>query len=833
MRKRFIAGMVTAALLLALLPATALAAGSVSYVDAAGAAKTCTDYTTITAGTSAWGSSGSETWYVADTSVTVTERITVNGNVNLILADGATLTTGDSITINDGAVLTVYAQSGQSGTLEAKIKSLANSYYNGIYMSTGGKLELNGGILTSEGCWNGCAAIGSGRYSGGGTVIVNNGMLIATGGNSTALRTTLYVNGGNVVAVGGNNGEPCFAGSLYLNGGIFEAKGHSGYETAKVPLPTSATGVKMKVSSTAYDNANGESYLSYSEWSTALQTAKYVLFMPCTEHTCGIDVYCDGCNLSFEIEADPQAGSYTENQSVTLSAETGMDIYYTVDGSHPKVSGIRYTAPIQIAGTEGQDITKTILAYAKPVNGTCADAPVTKLEYNISIPMPQYTVAVSANSAAGGMVAGDGTYYKGDTATVTAAPNNGYSFVNWTENGSVVSTDAIYTFTVDGDRTLVANFALNTHTVKAVASPTDCGTVDGSGTYNWGDSATVTATPNNGYNFVNWTENGSEVSDYASYSFTVDGDRDLVANFALKTHDINIEASPTEGGAVTGGGEYNWGDTVTVTATPNNGYSFVSWTENDSEVSTDASYTFIAEADRNLVAVFHKHSLKYVYQDGTEHWQECTDENCTDADKGRTAKEAHSFDDEADAECICGYTRHVHAWADSWSGSDTHHWHECSNTGCPVTDDAQKDGYGEHVYDDGICECGKVEAVEDPNPKPQEPKPNKPSGSSISVTYKGGNTFSASKSAMPTSVEIDGVPVGFVGDGRSFTVDCLEPGSHRITVRWHSTSVTTNFVADAGVVCIPNSIPKTGDISVIGYALMSVIAAAAVVWGKK
>ena len=227
------------------------------------------------------------------------------------------------------------------------------------------------------------------------------------------------------------------------------------------------------------------------------------------------------------------------------------------------------------------------------------------------------------------------------------------------------------------------------------------------------------------------------------------------------------------------------------------------------------------------MAVFHKHSFKYVYQDDTGHWQECTDENCTDADKGRTAKEAHSFDDEADAECICGYTRHVHAWADAWSCSDTHHWHECSNTGCPVTDDAQKGGYGEHAYVNGVCECGKVEAVEDP-----DPKPNKPSGSSISMTYKGGNTFSTSKSAMPTSVEIDGVPVSFTGNGGEIVVSCIAPSAERITVRWYSTSCTISFKPDASAFCARVAIPKTGDVSVIGYAMIAIAAAAAMLCKK-
>lgn len=51
------------------------------------------------------------------------------------------------------------------------------------------------------------------------------------------------------------------------------------------------------------------------------------------------------------------------------------------------------------------------------------------------------------------------TYYEGATCTVTATPNDGYGFVNWTENDVAVSTDASYSFTVTADRSMVANFA--------------------------------------------------------------------------------------------------------------------------------------------------------------------------------------------------------------------------------------------------------------------------------------------------------------------------------------------------------------------------------------
>ncbi|MBQ2985628.1 MAG: hypothetical protein IJD61_04290, partial [Clostridia bacterium] len=91
--------------------------------------------------------------------------------------------------------------------------------------------------------------------------------------------------------------------------------------------------------------------------------------------------------------------------------------------------------------------------------------------------------------------------------------------------------------------------------------------------------------------------------------------------------------------------------------------------------------------------------------------------------------------------------------------------------------------------------------------KPEAPKK---SGSGIKVKYEGGNSFSTSKSAVPTSVEIDGVAVPFTGNGSSFTVNSIPAGAKWVTVRWNSTSVTVNFTP-SGAYFAEVEIPKTGD----------------------
>ena len=221
--------------------------------------------------------------------------------------------------------------------------------------------------------------------------------------------------------------------------------------------------------------------------------------------------------------------------------------------------------------------------------------------------LPQnYTINVSANPTNGGTVSGGGTYQQGQSCTVRATANTGYTFTNWTENGTVVSTQAQYSFTVTGNRTLVANFTQQQFTITAIAEPGDhAGGVEGGGTYTYGQSCTLTATPcTPPFIFVNWTKNGVIVSTNNTYTFTVTESATYIAHFVVETFTVSTIANPAEGGILTGGGTYEFGEIVTVNATPNEGFAFVNWTENGLVVSVDPSYTFGVGGDHTLTANF-------------------------------------------------------------------------------------------------------------------------------------------------------------------------------------------------------------------------------------
>jgi hypothetical protein len=84
------------------------------------------------------------------------------------------------------------------------------------------------------------------------------------------------------------------------------------------------------------------------------------------------------------------------------------------------------------------------------------------------------------------------------------------------------------------------------YTVTATVNPAEAGTVEGAGEYEENAEATLIASPNEGYEFVNWTVAGEEVSTDATYTFTVTTDIEVVANFkVIDTSVDNINTAAT------------------------------------------------------------------------------------------------------------------------------------------------------------------------------------------------------------------------------------------------------------------------------------------------
>lgn len=147
---------------------------------------------------------------------------------------------------------------------------------------------------------------------------------------------------------------------------------------------------------------------------------------------------------------------------------------------------------------------------------------------------------------------------------------------------------------------------MTVHSVDAGVAPLGSGTVSGAGVFPAGAGISLVAVPEAGFAFVNWTENGSPVSNSPTLAFNVSADRTLVANFVALGSDkaITTVSLPLNGGTTSGGGAYPLNASALVSATPAPGFKFSKWTENGNVVSTSANYTFTVTGDHALVAKF-------------------------------------------------------------------------------------------------------------------------------------------------------------------------------------------------------------------------------------
>ena len=232
MKKRLFSIVLSLCMVLALMPQMAFAdtVTGITYLDASGAQQTCDNATAVTEDDTTWGTDNETTWYVAQGDVTIESRVTVTGDVHLILADGCNLTVNGGIYVSSwtASKLTIYGQENGTGELYAYASS--GSDYAGIGgnkepYGTSGEITINGGNITAVGDGIG-AGIGGGDMGGFECITINGGTVTATGGNnggSSGIGTfeggstsgTITISGGTVMATGTNHGiDASFMGTI-------------------------------------------------------------------------------------------------------------------------------------------------------------------------------------------------------------------------------------------------------------------------------------------------------------------------------------------------------------------------------------------------------------------------------------------------------------------------------------------------------------------------------------------------------------------------------------------------------------------------------------------
>jgi hypothetical protein len=232
---------------------------------------------------------------------------------------------------------------------------------------------------------------------------------------------------------------------------------------------------------------------------------------------------------------------------------------------------------------------------------------------NISALFTKKSFALSINPTAGGAVTGAGSYAFGSSSSITASPFDGYSFSSWIGNGVTNSLSSTSTVTMNQDRNISALFSINSYDL--VINAGTGGSVSGAGSFTFGSTPSITASPLEGYSFTSWTGTGVNNSLSPSTFVTMNQDQNVSALFAINYFDLVINSGT--GGSATGAGSYTFGSTPSITASPLEGYSFTSWTGTGINNSFSPSTFVTMNQDQNVSALFAINYFDLVINSGT------------------------------------------------------------------------------------------------------------------------------------------------------------------------------------------------------------------------
>ena len=295
----------------------------------------------------------------------------------------------------------------------------------------------------------------------------------------------------------------------------------------------------------------------------------------------------------WSTQADFQTPEEGGNETYyTITANSATPSMGTVTGGGSYLEGS--TATLTATPNQGYRFVQWQDGVTTNPRSVTVTADATYTAYFEAI--PTYTITVQANDATMGTVTGSGVYEENSTVTISATPNQGYQFVQWSDG----ETAATRTITVTADATYTANFApegteLNYYDVTVSVNDPAMGSVQGGGTHIVeGSVITLTAVPNPGYRFVQWQDGNTD----NPRQVTVTEDMSFTATFeALPEYTITVNVNDPTMGSVQGGGTYAEGTQVTLTAVPNQGYEFVQWQDGNAvnprtiTVTGDATYT--------------------------------------------------------------------------------------------------------------------------------------------------------------------------------------------------------------------------------------------------
>lgn len=223
----------------------------------------------------------------------------------------------------------------------------------------------------------------------------------------------------------------------------------------------------------------------------------------------------------------------------------------------------------------------------------------------------EYPLILQSLPAGIGIQTGSGVYSHGNLASISTNVPYGWRFSGWHNGERLISAKTAIQLPVVAPITLTAIFE-PIYIVSFTSEPAQGGITRGSGLYEAGDTVSAFALANHGWEFMYWEEGGVLLSADSVIEIEVADNRQINAVFNRIQYEIKASVSPEGAGVITGTGTYFLGDTVALSVSPNDHHTFLSWQEGGETVSNTPSFSFVAERNRQFVAMLEPSSYNLV-----------------------------------------------------------------------------------------------------------------------------------------------------------------------------------------------------------------------------
>ncbi len=220
--------------------------------------------------------------------------------------------------------------------------------------------------------------------------------------------------------------------------------------------------------------------------------------------------------------------------------------------------------------------------------------PVVDLSISVATSNPYY------GSASVMPIRGNNVYC--DSTTIVYATADEHCVFDHWSNGNTANPDTLH---LTSDSAVTAVFIPNQYALTVSSNDPTLGSVVGSGTYEYLDTVSISATAIEHYHFVRWDDGNTQ----NPRNIIMTNDISRSAIFAIDTHSVTVQAANITHGTCNGNGQYQYGTAATVEALPYSGYQFSHW----SDGSTYNPYTFAVVSDVQLTA--HFYAVGTPYQD--------------------------------------------------------------------------------------------------------------------------------------------------------------------------------------------------------------------------